>query len=351
MKKERRQELQTNILADRIGNFITKVRPYWKPIVGVIIVGIVAIIIWSVLEASKKRATAEVWKKDIEESMKPAEGQLADFLDKATKLEELAEEHDGQRPAVWLRTASANASLAAGMRQLYDDQAEARLTLSRAKEAYEDLLPQAAGTDRALYHRVLYGFAQTCEALSLISTNSQSHRSYLDQAMETYGKLAEIKAASGLDKLAKRRLELLGNVAGKTWEPSKETPDRQDWASWLTKQKFPMDEPSIPRFPGLDLNLPEGTSLPQRPLQNDDNSAFPVEEETNEKRPSEKENSEKDALPKDPEAKDSKVPPPQTPGKVENKSKTDPEKKPTPDPKPGPDPAKEKPDGADNQSG
>ena len=235
MKKNRRHELQTNVLADRLGGLITRFRPYLKVTGVVILIAIVIVGVWAWRGHANNEKKAAIWKDFLAVSMQ-SPASLSDLLTRSAKLEELADEHEGTPESLWIRAAAGNASLDAGMRQLYDDQAEARLTLMRAKGIYDDLSPISRTTDEGLHQRVQYGFAQACEALGMLATNEDSHKAHLEQAVKIYKELAASKSVKGIQLLAEHRLRILEPISGKAWSADDKSVERADWASWLAQQ-------------------------------------------------------------------------------------------------------------------
>ena len=79
MKKNRRHELQTNILADRLGGLITRFRPYIK-LTGIVI--LVAAVIaggWAWRERAKSQKRAAIWQEFLAVSIESASS-LSDLL-------------------------------------------------------------------------------------------------------------------------------------------------------------------------------------------------------------------------------------------------------------------------------
>ena len=258
MKKNRRQELQTNILADRLGGVISRCRPYLK-ITGILLaVGIVVVAGVSWQRANAKSKKKALWQKFIAISVEAEfaktedvdalgvstrlEREIAAFSAVAGDLEALADANKGAAAEGWIRSAAGNALLSVGMRQLYTDQAEARLTFGQAKAIYEGLMAAGENNDSELYDRIRYGYGQSCEGLSVVPYPLEMHSQNLKDAQEMYRELLENASSSGVKRLAEYRLRILAPIAGKTWENGKAQPERADWASWLAQQDLPEEE-------------------------------------------------------------------------------------------------------------
>ena len=175
MKKNRRQELQTNILADRLGGVINRWRPYFKAIgvvAGILVLGL-AVFSWQ--RASAKKKTTAFWQKFMDISVQAelakssgADGlgattnlqrQITAFSSVASELEFLADKNKEAAAVGWVRAAAGDAYLAVAMRQLYTDQGEARQSFRRALGIYEDLIADGPQEDKDLHDRIRYGYA------------------------------------------------------------------------------------------------------------------------------------------------------------------------------------------------
>lgn len=265
MKKNRRQELQTNILADRLGGVIQNIRPYLKATVIIVAVAVVVLGGYLWRRSSSQNHDSALWQKflaisfeaELAKSSSPdalstrsrLERELDAYSSVAADLEALAEANKGTSATGWIRSAAGDALLSVGMRQLYSDQPEARQAFLRAKAIYQDLMG-AATADEELYDRIRYGYGQACEGLSLVDV-AKKHEEHLGQAQETYRDLAQNAKSTGIKRLAEYRLRILSPITGKTWEEGKIALERGDWASWLAQQELP-EELSLP--PGAGTN-------------------------------------------------------------------------------------------------
>jgi len=253
MKKHRRQELQTNILADRLGGVIKRIRPYVKPLGIVLAVSLVVASGYLWRRTSNRNQETALWAEFLAISFEAEFGKSASpdtlstktrlerelnaYSSVATDLEALAEANKGASATGWIRSAAGDALLSVGMRQLYSDQAEARQTFLRAKAIYQDLMG-AATSDDELYDRIRYGYGQTCEGLSVVDV-PEMHAEYLSQAQESYRDLTQNGKSTGIKRLAEYRLRILSPITGKSWEEGKIALERGDWASWLAQQELP----------------------------------------------------------------------------------------------------------------
>ncbi len=231
MKTQRRHELQTNTLADRIGHYLQRIRPYQKTILySVVAVAVlaVALLYLSTQQQAKAGASWEDYFSAMVEQRPEA-------------LEEVARLHDGSTAALWARQAAGDMNLAMGASLLYRDRKEAEKNL---KDAEKDFLAveQQGARSPLLLQRARYGLAQAYESLCDV-----------EKARLYYDKVAAAEADSALGQLAQRRREQISGPAA----------DR--WFAWFEKQ-----EPKPPagmQAAGEGPKVPAGLSgeLPERP--------------------------------------------------------------------------------------
>ena len=230
MKTQRRHELQTNQLADRIGVYIQKVRPYQKPILyGLATVAVLgaAVLYLSNLQQAKAGASWEDYFGAMVEQQPEA-------------LAEVARLHSGSTAALWARQAAGDMKLSTGAMLLFRDRNEARKNLKDAEKEFL-AIEQDGARYPMLLQRARYGLGQVYESLCEV-----------DKARDYYKKVASAEPDSALGQLAQRRHD---QIAG-------QDPDR--WFAWFEKQvpKTPVapvsatgQQPSTP----FDLEAPAET--------------------------------------------------------------------------------------------
>jgi hypothetical protein len=240
MKTKRRHELQTNTLADEIGVYLQKIRPYQKQILyGVITIIVLAAAVLYISGQQQARAGAS-WEDYF----------TAMVEQRPEALDEVAQLHSGSPAALWARQAAGDMKLMTGANLLYQDRKTAVKNLRDAEQDFT-AVEQAAAAYPMLLQRARYGLAQTHESLCEI-----------DKARDYFEKVASAEPDSALGQLARRRLNQL---AGR---------DTERWFAWFEKQEpkppagaMPADgrEPQVP----LDLSdLPAGpdSSFPAAPV-------------------------------------------------------------------------------------
>lgn len=232
MKTERRHELQTNVLADWLGEKIDALKPYSTAISATLLavaVGVFAFVYWSQKNQARQ---AQGWKRyfnALEESGRE---------DADEGLRNVADDYAKLPPGEWSRLSLADAQLAKGVDQLFNDRAASRQTLDDAVESYRAVL-DAAPPDSPLAERATLGLAEAYES-----------KNDLDEAREQYRALIERWPDGAFTALAQERLDDLDRKGTK------------DFYDWFARQSPKPKTPKGPGKPGerppFDLgNLPD----------------------------------------------------------------------------------------------
>ncbi|MHB0958960.1 MAG: YfgM family protein [Pirellulaceae bacterium] len=237
MKSKRRHELQTNQLADQLGHWIERVRPYTSLFL-LLAAGAVLILAAGYFWAStREKEQAESWRSYMLAGTNP-QGDIVEELNLVT------EQFEDTPAGLWAALTSADIESARGIRLMFTDRAAAETSLNLAKNRFRDLLESKhTAQDSLLLRRAHYGLAQVYEA-----------QGELEEAKKQYAAVAEIDKDSALGKAAQERAERVDSTATKKWY------------NWFANQKpAPRDlGPGTPGAgslgaPGTDLNvLPEG---------------------------------------------------------------------------------------------
>jgi hypothetical protein len=311
MKTQRRHELQTNQLADRIGVYIQKVRPYQKPILyGLATVAVLggAVLYLSSLQQAKAGASWEDYFGAMVEQQPEA-------------LAEVARLHSGSTAALWARQAAGDMKLSTGAMLLFRDRNEARKNLKDAEKEFL-AVEQDGARYPMLLQRARYGLAQVYESLCEV-----------DKARDYYKKVASAEPDSALGQLAQRRHD---EIAGQ---------DPERWFAWFEKQvpKTPVapvsatgQEPSTP----FDLEAPAET--PDLPSLGGDMKPAPATDAKPEAAPEAQPATEPAAKPAaEPEATPAPQPEEKPAPATEAKPVAEPEAKPAAEPEAAPAPQPE----------
>ena len=254
MKTQRRHELQTNTLADQIGVYLQRIRPYQKQILYGAVTLLVLVV--AVLYISgQQQARAGVSWQDYFAAM---------VEQRPEALDEVARLHSGSPAALWARQAAGDMKLMTGANLLYQDRKAAVKNLREAEQDFS-AVEQAAAAYPMLLQRARYGLAQTYESLCEV-----------EKARDYFQKVASAAPNSALGQLAQRRLDQL---AGR---------DAERWFAWFEKQEpkppagaLPAggQEPQVP-FDLSDLPSGPDSSFPAAPGQTSESGAMPAVELT-----------------------------------------------------------------------
>jgi hypothetical protein len=247
MKSEERHKLETNYLADHLGDGISKIKPYTNLIIGGIALLIIGGVVYAIFQNSNANKNAEAW-----HEMFLANGD-SDMLTK------VYEDYENTAAAPWARQRQADSQLARALDQVYVDKDQAMELTKQAKENYEAVL--SASTDPMLRTRATLGLAKACE------TEGDA-----DGAITHYRKLLTMDLENkALEKEVTRRI---------AWLDSEESKEFLAWyKSFQPTKAAPIGLPSnlnqVPSSP--DMTLPEykPTGIGQQPLSGPEAIATP----------------------------------------------------------------------------
>ncbi|HEX3999795.1 MAG TPA: hypothetical protein VHX65_14690 [Pirellulales bacterium] len=202
MKTERRHELQTNWLADRVGEGLVVVKPYMKAVVGLLLAGLV---LWAALLFMAHRTEVE-----RRESWNKLWAGLNGGSNGASELELLAEANAKRPTTDWARLVLADADLNEGVTEWFTEKAAAHTQLDRALTMYKTVL--ANSVDPLIREHALYGIGQTEESLCKAEN--------LEDARKAYEQIVTDYPTGAYFARAKQRLDSLTRESTKT---------RYDW--------------------------------------------------------------------------------------------------------------------------
>lgn len=232
MKTERRHELQTNELADTLGTFISRVRPYSR----LIAAGLVAIVmLLAAVGYVKAKSTAR-------ESVGWEQFFQGFFEQDEERLVSTAEGYNGTTAAIWARLTMADINLYDGSARLMTDKAGAKDLLLQAGTNYRTVLNEAK--QDLVLQRAHLGLGRTYEA-----------QNQLDQARREYGTLIKQWPDTALAQVARDRTANLDRPATK------------HFYDWLAKYSPPrqVSQPGTPgKKPSFDIENvnPNDVKLP-----------------------------------------------------------------------------------------
>ena len=189
MKRERRHELQDNLLARWLAEMTDKAAPYARAVSLAVVLVLLVIAAWYVF-SNRSRANREA-----------AWGALYQAMQKGTAsdLEAVAEQYAGSEAALWAQVAAADIHLEIGSAQLFGNKADAVQELQKAIDGYLSVRDKVRRPE--LRERLLWGLARAYESLA----GSRQGQGELDRAVKLYRELAESFPEGRFATLAKRR--------------------------------------------------------------------------------------------------------------------------------------------------
>ena len=191
MKTERRHDLETNLLASKMAESITKVKPYAN-VATVVVVGLAIVVVgWIFFRRQAKAQEALAWDEYFVAT--------SDVNMNPTLLRETAEKHTGSSVATWANLAWADSHLQSGTTALFFNKTQARNSLNEAITAYRQVV-ETAGVPQQVLDRARFGLARSFESLGEVET-ARDH--YLT-VQGTYAAFAKVRAES-LDRPGARR--------------------------------------------------------------------------------------------------------------------------------------------------
>ncbi|MEO1524977.1 MAG: tetratricopeptide repeat protein [Planctomycetota bacterium] len=216
MKKDREQELESNLVGDALGSFYKRIEPYSKLIllgVVVIVAGLVAYGIHSSGQAAKRSDAT---------------------LQLLMNNPEVSSQYPGTVAAAWSLLYQGNENLGLGVRALYQDREEAETLLNQARDLFEDA--RNASGDSVLVSRANLGVGLASESLGEI-----------DEAIDAYERCIAANESEQMVEVAQDRIDAIS------------LPSNQDFLAWFGEQDFAPADPSTPP------ELPDASSLPGIP--------------------------------------------------------------------------------------
>lgn len=193
MKRERRQELKENELAELLGRWLQKVAPYSQTILIAVLVIVVLYAGWSVWGNWSRRVEQDAWNAlyTALETGGPAE------------LETVAETYPRTDAAAWAKLVAADYRLRDGCREMLTNKANAAQELRKAIDGYLSIRNEAVSP--LFQQRVLWGLARAYEALS----GTRQGQGELENAIKFYQELSDRWPNGPYATLAQRRIAFL----------------------------------------------------------------------------------------------------------------------------------------------
>lgn len=235
MKNQRRHELQTNALADRLGGVTLWIEENYKPVLGVVVALAVIVGVYVYLTNSSSAKVQTSWNAYF----------AAVSEQNPDAMRKVAEDYPSQLAGTWARLWLGDQLLQQGVDQLFQDRAQANDELRKAIAEYEAVL--AHRVEPMVAQRANLGLARSYESLD-----------QLDEARKVYRDLVDVnKWPDALfAEQAQARLDDL------------DRPQTKEFYDWFASQD---PKPSIEGSRGevpLDA-LKFDSELPDDPVSND----------------------------------------------------------------------------------
>jgi len=229
---QKKQDLQSNLLADRMEEFFISLKPYLKWFAAALVVLVAVGIAYGLRQQTAEKLAAESWTEFYFASGRP------DQLDAITQT------YPGTQGALWAMQTGSDSLMARALSSVYLDRNLSDELFSQASKGYQEVLAQT--TDPLLTSRATLGLAQALD--------SQGKSA---EALVQYKRLLETKGAyEGLVEDVTRRIEFIESEDGKsffTWfqanRPAAPTP-----------VNVPGNLNSLPGMPDLQFTMPGNTT-------------------------------------------------------------------------------------------
>jgi hypothetical protein len=228
---ERRTELKSNLLADRLEGIALAVKPHLK-LFGVLAAALVVLAcVYAAMLWKQEKTSASAW---------------SDFYfsgSRSETLRDVYEDHPKHLAGLWARQASGDALLGQALGQIYLDRDLADKLLGEASDHYRHVI--SSSKDSLLVSRALYGLAQVLES-----------QGKSEEALKEYKKLVvmgDVHTEMRAD--ITRRVEFLQSREG------------EKFISWFKSNRpaapkavdLPSDLKSLPDKPDINFATPPST--------------------------------------------------------------------------------------------
>ena len=229
---QKKQDLQSNLLADRTEEFFISLKPYLKWFAAALVVLVAAAIAYGLRQQTAEKIAAESWTEFYFAGGRP------------DQLDAIAQTYPGTQGALWAQQTGSDSLMARALTSVYLDRNLSDELFSQASKGYQEVLAQT--TDPLLTSRATLGLAQALD--------SQGKSA---EALVQYKRLLETKGVyEGLVEDVTRRIEFIESEDGKsffTWfqanRPAAPTP-----------VNVPGNLNSLPGMPDLQFTTPGNTT-------------------------------------------------------------------------------------------
>ena len=236
MKSERRHELETNALAERLGSVIETGKPIGGLVLGGLALILVAALGYGAYSSWTHKANSDAW---TEYYLMSGEGNGEAF-------NSVVELYPSSTAAPWARLAMADSQQARGIDSLYTNRATGEQMIGEAISSYKAVLDSTY--EEELRYKASIGLAQCYESLGK-----------LDDAIKQYEIVEKSFAPPAVATLARERIDWLKSEASKSFY------------SWFASLKPAPDAP-----PAIPSNLSIPPTAPDLNFPNKDALGVPI---------------------------------------------------------------------------
>lgn len=231
MKNQRRHELETNALADRIGMGLERAQPVMPLVVGGLAIAVIGALVWALYTSRVNRQAAVAWT----DYYLQLEGSDAEAF------RDVAASFPNTPAAGWAHLTAGNTMLEQGIELLYRDRAAGEEMLQSAIAEFE--AAASRGRPPQLMTKANFGLAQAFESLG-----------QLDEAAQYYEQTIASLAHPGLVSEAQNRLAFVSSQRGNNF---------YSWFNQLEPQpdapfELPDDLSMPPTSPDMQFDSPGG---------------------------------------------------------------------------------------------
>src|SRR5690606_23613662 len=182
MKTERRHELQTNALADALGQAVDRVKPFSQMILGAVLAAVIIFGVVKYLSVRSQEDTVDAWNLYLQG--------VASQQDGVKQLESVVNQYPDTAAAPWAHVQLADRALAQGIEQLFQNRADANENLRKAEQHYQSVKQMAS--DPLLLERATLGLARVYESQVQLDKARQQYQEMLSRWPEgAYAKIAQ----------------------------------------------------------------------------------------------------------------------------------------------------------------
>jgi tetratricopeptide (TPR) repeat protein len=199
MKTERRHELETNVLARHVGDYLDRLGPHISTIAGVLIAIAVVMIVWSYLSGSSSARQSEAWNA-YNEAM---QGQMPNL----EQLKAAAEQNPGTRMQDMANITWADGQVWMASQEFIQKRSAAMEALERAVSSYQSVIHSS--DDPRLVNRARYGLGRVYEM------QNQPEKA-IEQYSTVEGAFAEFAKGRVTDLKNSRTQEIMSWLASAT---------------------------------------------------------------------------------------------------------------------------------------